>query len=115
MEKLKNNFYIPLPAEMFNISKFQIKHPYRWQPRIVSVQVAVIGDLVLAAVPGEFTTMAGRRLKNSLTRVMEQNNQVTGNNSNKVIIAGLSNIYSDYIVTPEEYQVNMKIVVECKI
>ncbi len=31
--------------------------PYEWQPEIVPTQVFVIGDLVLAGLPGEFTTM----------------------------------------------------------
>ena len=40
--------------------------PYSWHPSIVDVQLLRIGQLVIAAVPGEFTTMAGRRLKDSV-------------------------------------------------
>lgn len=72
------------------------KFPYEWQPKIVSCSVARIGGLLLAAVPGEFTTMSGRRLRNVIAK--------TAPEARKVVIAGLSNIYSDYIATPEEYQ-----------
>lgn len=66
------------------------------------IQVAVVGQFAIAAVPGEFTTMAGRRMRNIIYSVMES----TGNVKNpKVVVAGLSNIYTDYITTPEEYQV----------
>ncbi|PZC71311.1 hypothetical protein B5X24_HaOG213662 [Helicoverpa armigera] len=72
------------------------KFPYEWQPKTVSCSVARIGGLFLAAVPGEFTTMSGRRLRNVIAK--------TAKEAKKVVIAGLSNIYSDYIATPEEYQ-----------
>ncbi|CAG8666358.1 3558_t:CDS:2, partial [Paraglomus occultum] len=36
--------------------------PYAWGPAIADVQVLKIGNFVILAVPGEFTTMAGRRL-----------------------------------------------------
>jgi neutral ceramidase len=36
-------------------------YPYEWQPKIVPTQIFVIGDLALAGLPGEFTTMSGRR------------------------------------------------------
>lgn len=61
-----------------------------------------MGSFVIAAVPGEFTTMAGRRLRNTIKETVIENG---GAANTKVVIAGLSNIYSDYIVTPEEYQV----------
>ncbi|KAH9639962.1 hypothetical protein HF086_008057 [Spodoptera exigua] len=79
-------------TETFNTAKF----PYEWQPKVVSCAVARIGGLLLAAVPGEFTTMSGRRLRNVIAK--------TAPEAKKVVIAGLSNIYSDYIATPEEYQ-----------
>ncbi|KAF2898983.1 hypothetical protein ILUMI_07192 [Ignelater luminosus] len=79
----------------------RIKYPSEWQPSIVSIQVAIIGNVVLAAVPGEFTTMSGRRLKEAISKAVVENG---GSEDAKVVVAGLSNIYSDYIVTPEEYQ-----------
>lgn len=73
--------------------------PNPWQPQIVPTQLFQIGNVVIAAVPGEFTTMSGCRLRNALKLA-------AGNKSNtRVIVAGLSNSYSSYITTPEEYQV----------
>ncbi|XP_022919563.1 neutral ceramidase [Onthophagus taurus] len=79
----------------------QMKDPYEWQPKIVSTQLAMIGNVAIAAVPGEFTTMAGRRLKNVIKNVMTTNGAGA---ESTVILAGLSNHYTDYITTYEEYQ-----------
>ena len=75
--------------------------PYEWQPRIVSTQVAVIGNVVIAGVPGEFTTMSGRRLREAIKTVMND----VSDDETSVIVAGLCNTYTDYIATPEEYQI----------
>lgn len=69
-------------------------------PDVVSTQIAFIGDLIIAGVPGEFTTMAGRRLKEKIQHIVNDNEKT-------VVIAGLCNTYSDYIATPEEYQVTI--------
>lgn len=60
-----------------------------------------IGNLVILAVPGEFTTMSGRRLIRS---VREKIGSRWGQDV-EFVIAGLSNTYSSYITTFEEYQV----------
>ncbi|KAI4458937.1 ceramidase [Holotrichia oblita] len=74
----------------------QMVEPYDWHPRVVSTQLAFIGNVAIAAVPGEFTTMAGRRLKNVIKSAMSSDATV--------IIAGLSNHYTHYVTTYEEYQ-----------
>ncbi|XP_011872578.1 PREDICTED: neutral ceramidase [Vollenhovia emeryi] len=79
----------------------RMKLPYQWQPKIVSTQVAVIGNVVIAGVPGEFTTMSGRRLREAIKGVMNS----ASDDETSVIVAGLCNTYSDYITTPEEYQI----------
>lgn len=53
-------------------------------------------------MPGEFTTMSGRRLRQAITKKIVD---MGGNSNSKVVIAGLSNVYTNYIATPEEYQV----------
>lgn len=83
---------------------FQMNLPYEWQPRTVSTQVALIGNVVIAGVPGEFTTMSGRRLREAIKTVMND----ASDDETSVIVAGLCNTYSDYIATPEEYQVNRR-------
>jgi len=80
----------------------EISFPYLWSPQIVETQILRIGQLMIAAVPGEFTTMAGRRLRQKLVEEAIAN----GASSNtKAVIAGLANVYTHYITTFEEYQV----------
>ncbi|KAG4070920.1 hypothetical protein HA402_001357 [Bradysia odoriphaga] len=74
--------------------------PFDWQPSIVPTQLLQIGDFVLAAVPAETTTMAGRRLRR---RVQEAIIKAGGGNV-QVVTSDVSNMYSSYVVTPEEYQ-----------
>jgi len=46
-----------------------MKFPYRWQPQVVDTQLLRVGQLLIVAVPGEFSTMAGRRIRNSVLDV----------------------------------------------
>ncbi|XP_046412285.1 neutral ceramidase [Neodiprion fabricii] len=75
--------------------------PYEWQPQVVSTHVALLGDVIIAGVPGEFTTMSGRRLRNAIKGAMQN----SASDDGVVVIAGLCNTYSDYVTTPEEYQI----------
>ncbi|NWR71997.1 ASAH2 ceramidase, partial [Centropus unirufus] len=75
--------------------------PYPWHPDIVDVQIAAIGSLAIVAVPGEFTTMSGRRLREAVEREFDSH----GKPRMDVVIAGLCNVYTHYITTYEEYQV----------
>ncbi|KFB39360.1 AGAP000973-PA-like protein [Anopheles sinensis] len=77
------------------------RFPYDWQPKVVPTQLLMVGDLAIAAVPGEFTTMAGRRLRTAVARA----SVAAGGPELQVVVAGLSNMYSSYITTPEEYEV----------
>lgn len=67
-----------------------------WVPHNMPVQLFKIGKLVIAGVPGEFTTMSGRRLKSLLRDTFQDPDT-------QVVIAGLSNSYAGYVTTPEEY------------
>lgn len=79
----------------------RIKLPYPWQPTVVATGIFQIGDVIIAALPGEFTTMAGRRLRHTIRNGILQ----AGGKNVQVILAGLSNFYSSYITTPEEYEI----------
>ncbi|XP_054715880.1 uncharacterized protein LOC129225311 [Uloborus diversus] len=79
----------------------EMSFPYQWQPLIVPTQILKIGQLAIVAVPAEFTTMSGRRTRNAVQKVLDKN----GTQEQKVVIAGLSNTYSSYVTTYEEYQV----------
>uniref|UniRef100_A0A3Q2YAN7 Neutral ceramidase n=1 Tax=Hippocampus comes TaxID=109280 RepID=A0A3Q2YAN7_HIPCM len=75
----------------------EMNWPLPWHPEIIDVQIVTVGSVAVVAVPGEMTTMAGRRLREAVQ-------QVTFSGVD-VVIAGLSNVYTHYITTYEEYQV----------
>ncbi|RKG82268.1 alkaline ceramidase [Corallococcus exercitus] len=71
--------------------------PYPWSPEVLPLQVVTVGPLALVAVPFEVTTMAGRRLRDTVRA------QLQGTGVTDVVIAGLANDYSGYVATREEY------------
>ncbi len=77
--------------------------PYEWDPHIVPVQLLRIGNFFIVAVPAEFTTMSGRRMREIITKYLTDSN-ITDGLPVYVTIAGLSNSYSSYVTTYEEYQ-----------
>ncbi|KAJ0060559.1 hypothetical protein NL108_016034, partial [Boleophthalmus pectinirostris] len=80
----------------------EMSWPLPWHPTIIDVQMFLIGSVAVLAVPGEMTTMSGRRLR----AAVKQELQVGGAFKDlEVVIAGLSNVYTHYITTYEEYQV----------
>lgn len=86
-------------------NKFQLTVPYSWQPKIVSTQILLLGNFAFVAVPGEFTTMSGRRLRDTVKTALISSG---GDPKTEVVLTGLSNTYTSYIATYEEYQVNIK-------
>jgi neutral ceramidase len=70
-----------------------------WTPHIVPLQIVRIGQLALAAFPGEISTVGGQRLRNMLLKELEPIG------IKHVIISSYSNNYMGYCVTYEEYQV----------
>ncbi|WVY92521.1 hypothetical protein V8G54_031609 [Vigna mungo] len=82
----------------------EMKKPYDWAPSILPIQIIRIGQLVLLCVPGEFTTMAGRRLRDAVKTVLTSEEDFELDDI-YIVIAGLSNTYSQYVTTYEEYQV----------
>jgi neutral ceramidase len=75
-------------------------YPYFWQPSIVPLQIFQIGDLLMFGLPGEFSTMAGRRLRNEIQLFSKSRGSEF-----QSILCGLSNIYTSYVTTPEEYEI----------
>jgi len=75
--------------------------PGNMQPSIVPqklpFQLIKIGQLVIVAGPGEFNTMAGRRLKSTVENALQ------GSGIRDVVLAGYANEYTQYITTKEEY------------
>ncbi|KAL8154091.1 hypothetical protein V2J09_011851, partial [Rumex salicifolius] len=92
----------------------EMKQPYDWaclnsvthlQPSILPVQILRIGQLVILSVPSEFTTMAGRRLRDTIKKTLTSAKGSDFNSGVHVVIAGLTNSYSQYVTTIEEYQI----------
>ncbi|KAK7301811.1 hypothetical protein RJT34_12687 [Clitoria ternatea] len=82
----------------------EMKKPYDWAPSILPIQILQIGQLFILSVPGEFTTMAGRRLRDAVKTVLSSDKDFEFEDIH-VVIAGLTNTYSQYVTTFEEYQV----------
>lgn len=78
----------------------EMKFPYQWAPDIIPTQLLRIGDVVIVGLPAEFTTMSGRRVRDAVTKAFADKGQTV-----KVALAGLSNTYSNYVATYEEYQI----------
>ena len=81
-----------------------IVKPYEWDPDTVPMQILRLGNVFILSVPGELTTMAGRRLRNAVKSILEAGNIVAPGQKVHVTIAGLANNYASYITTFEEYQ-----------
>jgi len=68
-----------------------------WSPNVLPVQIVRLGNLALVGVPFEMTTMAGRRLRQTVAE------RLAPAGVEEVVIAGLANAYSGYLATREEY------------
>jgi neutral ceramidase len=68
-----------------------------WTPQILPVQLLRIGQLALAAQPTEITTMAGRRVRETVVQSLSQAGV------SHAVVASHSNAYASYVTTPEEY------------
>ena len=75
--------------------------PYPWAARVVPLQLVRLGRLFLCTLPTELTTMAGRRLRAAVSKVITESGM---EQQPVVVIAGLANEYADYTTTFEEYQ-----------
>lgn len=69
-----------------------------WTPKILPLQLIIIGDVALAGFPFEITTIAGKRLRESLLATLAPRGV------QRVILSPYANGYSGYITTYEEYQ-----------
>lgn len=78
----------------------EMKYPYAWSPEIMPTQLLQVGNIVIVALPAEFTTMAGRRIREDIQQIFDSKEEKV-----HVILAGLANTYSNYVTTFEEYQV----------
>jgi neutral ceramidase len=67
-----------------------------WTPQVMPLQVLRIGQLAITTAPGEFTIVAGRRVRDAVDAEL-------GGVTTHQILAGYANAYAGYVATPEEY------------
>lgn len=72
-----------------------------WIPQILPLQLVIIGNIAIAGIPAEITTIAGKRLEDSLLEILADRG-VT-----EVVCSTYTNAYCGYITTYEEYQLQM--------
>lgn len=77
--------------------------PYDWSPGTVDVQMLRVGQFVILVMPGELTTMAGRRMRDALRAKLIAEGVL--DDRAYVVIAGPANTYGHYVTTREEYSV----------
>ncbi|KAF9258342.1 Neutral/alkaline nonlysosomal ceramidase [Marasmius fiardii PR-910] len=77
--------------------------PYEWSPSTVDIQILRVGNFVMLIMPGELTTMAGRRIREAI-RAKLISSGIIGSNA-YVVVAGPANTYGHYVTTREEYAV----------
>lgn len=66
------------------------------QPQIQPLGLVTVGQLAIVVGPAEFTTMSGRRIRETVRNTL-------GDSVEHVVIAGYANNYAGYVTTKEEY------------
>lgn len=80
--------------------------PYAWSPSSVETQIFQVGNFFILVVPGEFTTMAGRRLKAAVRQALKQQPTILHSDEEPIVVlCGPANTYGHYVTTWEEYGV----------
>ncbi len=75
--------------------------PLNVSANILPFQLLRIGNLAIIALPWEITTMAGRRIRDTVL------NELKHDGVDYVVINGLANDYVSYLTTREEYALQM--------
>jgi neutral ceramidase len=79
-----------------------MKEPYAWAASIADTQIVMVGGVAMVTLPGEFTTMSGRRVREAMYSAAEDSG--VADQVATIMLTGLSNVYTGYITTEEEYQ-----------
>ncbi len=76
-----------------------LAEPFPLSPEILPLQILRIGNLVLLGTPFELTTMAGRRLRETILNILKSSG------IDSVALATYANAYAGYVTTKEEYDI----------
>lgn len=69
-----------------------------WTPEVLPLQIFLVGELAIASFPGEITTVASYRLKETILNILKKRG------IKKVLLSSYANAYCGYVTTFEEYQ-----------
>jgi len=69
-----------------------------WTPQTLPLHIVALGSIALVGIPGEITTVAGWRLRDTLYGILKKRG------IHHVILTSYTNDYCGYITTYEEYQ-----------
>ncbi len=89
----------PALAQLVALDQSERPDAKPWTPQVLPIQLLQIGSLAIVAVPAEFTTVAGRRLRASVAEAL------AARGVERVVLCGYANAYAGYVTTPEEYAV----------
>lgn len=88
----------PLVAELKRQARRGALRESPLVPTVLPLQVVTLGALALVCCPGEFTTTAGRRLRESVAAVL------AARGITRTLLCSYCNDYMGYVTTWEEYQ-----------
>ena len=91
-------FVDPLVAEMKRQAQSGAIVESNMVPTVLPLQIIRLGPLVLICCPGEFTTMAGKRVVQTVQKALSKSGV------EQVLICTYCNDYMGYVTTNEEYQ-----------
>lgn len=86
-----------------NFKKFDKKgavKEHSWTQQVLPVQLTILGDVAIAFLPSEVTTISGKRLREEIKSLLAEKRGIKD-----VIISSYANSYCGYITTPEEYEI----------
>ena len=72
-----------------------------WIPRILPLQIFIIGSMALVGIPAEITTIAGKQLRETLAPILAQRGV------HIIQLCPYANSYAGYITTPSEYKLQL--------
>ena len=75
-----------------------ISHPFPMSPEILPLQIIRLGSLAILSVPGEISTMAGRRLREAIINILKPIGV------KYIAINAYANAFAGHITTKEEYE-----------
>lgn len=78
--------------------------PFPLTPQVLPLQLVRLGNVLIAAIPAEITTMAGRRLRQTILDHAGSLDLPPGQ-APTVVLTAYANGYAGYITTQEEYSV----------